>query len=45
MTGKAELLKEKNAIVMDIDFIPGQPMTGGDWMCVMDVVPSLSTSR
>jgi len=28
MARKAESLKETNAIVIDIDLIPGQPMTG-----------------
>jgi hypothetical protein len=37
---KAELLEEKNPIVIDIDFIPGQPVTGRYGMRMMVVVPS-----
>jgi len=45
MARKAEPFKEANAIVIDIDLIPGQPVTGRDRMCMMVVVPSLSTGH
>jgi hypothetical protein len=38
---KAESSQETNAIVIDIDLIPGQAVTGRYRICVMVVVPSL----
>jgi hypothetical protein len=45
MACKAELLKEQNAIIIDIDFIPGQAVTGRHWISMMVVVPSLSPGQ
>jgi hypothetical protein len=42
---EAESFKETYAIVIDIDFIPGKPVTGRYRICMMVVVPSFPAGR
>jgi hypothetical protein len=39
---KSELPEDPNGVIVEVDFVPLQPMPGGNWVGVMIVMPPVS---